>query len=893
MDIGVNLDSYLSSQSGVPAWYFPTNAEVAYYAAQGMKTIRVALSWEALQPILDGPLDASYVAKIANLVSYSATQGVRVILDIHNYGAYNGSLIGSAQTPVAAFADMWGKLAGDFATSSNVMFGLMNEPQLTSANVWLAAVNSAIASIRGAGANQEVLISGLSWDSAANWIGSGNAATLGAPGAIVDPAKNYAFEVHQYLDAWGAGQTTDVASSQTGVEDLEAVTAWATQTGNKLFLGETGVGTSPTALAALTNMLSYMQLNSNVWQGATYFAGGLDLQSFIYSIEPELGLLGTAQMSVLDAFTGATHEQTQLLNGDTLLSTFVSGRANPSFTAEYSAGGTLVSTSLYAADGALIRNLGSNADGSLTLSIYDDSGVCNSVQTYNSAYVLMSASLTNSDGGKTCSYYNIDSGSVAYSQTFNAAGMIVSENDNNSDGTHSTKTFVNGVLSLVQNYDANWNMTSQSTYDSSGALVSVDQITSSGAHVVAQYSAAGGETSVTDYTSSWAWTTETDFDASGNITTIKTVQANDTIKVDTFVAGSSNFSTSSIYDSSWQCISTTTANAVGTYTVVEYSSPGSGRVATSATYSSSWRLLSMTTYDADGLIAQVQSNDANGGFAIAAFSNHGSANPSTVSNYTSAWQLTETDSYNLAGQLVAVDHVQSNGGHLVDQYTAGVTAVVASEAEYDASWRQRSVKTYDSEGLVVQIQTDNADGGFAIAAFGVHGGANPSTVSDYDSAWQLTETDSYDSAGQIVSVDHVQSNGAHVVDQYAAGVTTPTTETTFDANWRELNSTSFDAKGLVSKIQTDKSDGTISIASFAVHGSAHASTVTDYTSAWKTTEIDNFNSAGQILSIDKVLANGDNSLSTYANGDLNQPTLLQVFDHNWLLLSSTPLSAHA
>ena len=224
---------------------------------------------------------------------------------MHNYGTYNGQMIGSAAVPNSAFANLWGQIAGHFESNPGVIFGLMNEPQETSATGWLASVNTAIAAIRATGASQEVLVPGINWDGAWTWTGTPNATVIGT--GVVDPLKNYAFEVHQYLDSDGSGTTSEVASAQTGVQRLEAVTQWAEQTGNRLFLGEFGVATDTTSLAALKNMLGYMNQHTGAWQGATYWAGGpWWWGSNIYGIEPNG--LGTAavtdqpQMTILKAF---------------------------------------------------------------------------------------------------------------------------------------------------------------------------------------------------------------------------------------------------------------------------------------------------------------------------------------------------------------------------------------------------------------------------------------------------------------------------------------------------------------------------------------------------------------------------------------------------------------
>ena len=72
------------------------------------------------------------------------------------------------QTANAQFANVWGQLATAFAGNNNVVFGLMNEPAITSASTWLGAANAAISAIGAAQAaagnavgSQEVLIAGL------------------------------------------------------------------------------------------------------------------------------------------------------------------------------------------------------------------------------------------------------------------------------------------------------------------------------------------------------------------------------------------------------------------------------------------------------------------------------------------------------------------------------------------------------------------------------------------------------------------------------------------------------------------------------------------------------------------------------------------------------------
>ena len=304
--LGVNLAG-AEFGSTVPGTYgkdytFPTHAEIDYYASKGMDVIRLPFLWERVQSSENGPLNSDYLSHMDDVVNYAATKGIMVDLDMHNYGKGFGALIGSTATPNSAYAEIWGALADHFKSDSNVMFGIMNEPNQQTATQWLTSANDAIASIRAAGADQEILVPGTNWDGGWTWTTSQNAKVIGT--GVQDPLNNYAFEVHQYLDSDGSGTHTNVVSATIGVDRLTAVTQWAEANGAKLFLGEYGVASDATSLTAMDNMLTYMQQHTDVWQGATYWAGGPWWgNSYWGSIEPT-GTVGNyvdkPQMVVLE-----------------------------------------------------------------------------------------------------------------------------------------------------------------------------------------------------------------------------------------------------------------------------------------------------------------------------------------------------------------------------------------------------------------------------------------------------------------------------------------------------------------------------------------------------------------------------------------------------------------
>jgi endoglucanase len=177
-------------------------------------------------------------------------------------------------------------MAAYFKNAPNVIFGLMNEPNSQTPANWAVAAQDAVNAIRATGAKQEILVSGSDWDTASSWISSGNAATVGT---MTDPLNNLVFEVHQYFDTGSTGTNTQVLSPDIGPQSLAAVTQWAAANGRKLFLGEFGAGSDPLSLTAESNTLNYLNANANVWQGATYWAGGPWMGSYMFSADPQNG----------------------------------------------------------------------------------------------------------------------------------------------------------------------------------------------------------------------------------------------------------------------------------------------------------------------------------------------------------------------------------------------------------------------------------------------------------------------------------------------------------------------------------------------------------------------------------------------------------------------------
>ena len=295
--LGVNLSgAEYGTGSGTEGldYRYPTGAEMDYWSAQGMDMIRLPVSWERLQPIQGGDLDPTQLAYLDTVVSRAAADGLKVDIDLHDYGFGYGSMVGSAGTPDASLADFWGRMAAHFKASPNVVFGVMNEPYAQTPQQWAQAAQGSVDAIRAAGATQEILVSGTGWDGAHDWTTNGNSSLVGS--VVTDGLSNMAFEVHQYFDD-GSGTSTAVASPTVGPDRLADATAWARATGNHLFLGEFASGSDSASTAALDGTLAYMKANADVWQGGTYWGAGWQ-DGYMFDPDPSHGA-GSAQAAVL------------------------------------------------------------------------------------------------------------------------------------------------------------------------------------------------------------------------------------------------------------------------------------------------------------------------------------------------------------------------------------------------------------------------------------------------------------------------------------------------------------------------------------------------------------------------------------------------------------------
>jgi hypothetical protein len=118
-------------------YHYEDQATFNFLARRGLLLARVDFRWERLQPALKQPLDPVELARLDEVVRRAGAARLRIVLDMHNYGAYYLSdgkqgvrrAIGTPEVGPDCLADVWQRLSDHFRDEPRVIaYGLMNEP---------------------------------------------------------------------------------------------------------------------------------------------------------------------------------------------------------------------------------------------------------------------------------------------------------------------------------------------------------------------------------------------------------------------------------------------------------------------------------------------------------------------------------------------------------------------------------------------------------------------------------------------------------------------------------------------------------------------------------------------------------------------------------------------
>lgn len=145
---------------------------------------------------------------------------------------------------------------------------------------------AAINAIRGAGAtSQYIFAEGNSWTGAWTW----NTTNSNLAG-LKDPNNKLVYEMHQYLNSDGSGSTDECTTATIGVDRVIGATNWLKANGKLGVLGEFAGGANTQCMSAVKGLLDHLSANSDVWQGALWWAAGPWWPASTYSsFEPPSG----------------------------------------------------------------------------------------------------------------------------------------------------------------------------------------------------------------------------------------------------------------------------------------------------------------------------------------------------------------------------------------------------------------------------------------------------------------------------------------------------------------------------------------------------------------------------------------------------------------------------
>ncbi|TGJ84698.1 hypothetical protein E0Z10_g4083 [Xylaria hypoxylon] len=299
--LGVNLSVAEFGQGTYPGvwgtnFYFPNEASISTLLGQGYNVFRVAFSMERLVATqLTNTLATDYLNNLTTTVNYITGKGAYAILDPHNFGRYYDKVI----TDTAGFSSFWTKVATAFKANDKVIFDTNNEYHDMDQTLVLNLNQAAINAIRAAGAtSQYIFAEGNSWSGAYVWNTTNDNLSQ-----LTDSANKLVYEMHQYLDSDNSGTSDICVSATIGAERVSGATAWLRKNGKIGILGEFAGGANTQCKTAVTGLLNHLQENSDVWQGALWWAAGPWWADYIYSFEPPSGTGYINYNSLLKPYT--------------------------------------------------------------------------------------------------------------------------------------------------------------------------------------------------------------------------------------------------------------------------------------------------------------------------------------------------------------------------------------------------------------------------------------------------------------------------------------------------------------------------------------------------------------------------------------------------------------
>lgn len=266
---------------------FPTSAQMSYYKAIGFTAIRLPILWERLQPAVYSGLDKNYMALLKSTLDVAELVGLKVVIDLHNYGKYRGVQIGSDALPWMSVYDVWRKLALQIKDKPALYaYGLMNEPN-DPLKRWHRAAQAALNGLRSVDRDRPVYVSGEWFSGTENW------AKVNPAPFVVDPVGKEIYEAHLYLDSNASGKYSDLTMPAEGVAArvnarILPFLEWLNRYGKRGVIGEWGIPANDERWVPAAQQVLFTAkvncLSTFAW------AGGAWSPNYLLSLEPLNGI---------------------------------------------------------------------------------------------------------------------------------------------------------------------------------------------------------------------------------------------------------------------------------------------------------------------------------------------------------------------------------------------------------------------------------------------------------------------------------------------------------------------------------------------------------------------------------------------------------------------------
>lgn len=269
-------------------YFFPTFNDLEQWRVRHVKVIRFPILWERLQPRLNGDFDPAYATLIDTFLTQVSQKGMTAILDVHNYGAYRGKIVGSSEVPLSAYRDLWSRIAGRWHGRTGLHgYDLMNEPHDEADPGWPAAAQAGIDGVRSVDTIRPIYVEGRAWSSAALWPELNDDLL-----DLKDPSDQLIFSAHLYLDSNGSGTYQSgpglLFDPMVGVNRAKAFVEWIERNGKQGHIGEFGFpGDDARWHEAGKLLLQYLKAHCIP---VAYWAAGSMWGSYPLSIEPVNGV---------------------------------------------------------------------------------------------------------------------------------------------------------------------------------------------------------------------------------------------------------------------------------------------------------------------------------------------------------------------------------------------------------------------------------------------------------------------------------------------------------------------------------------------------------------------------------------------------------------------------